>query len=207
MEQLLEDCFLAPIGDQGPSLLLGAADAPSMQGPVTVITIREADAKQVVMSIENPHPASEEAKPSSESDPPRAESSSVAREDEPAKKPRRGRAARPKPTRKIHERLQQFRRRRASDNLFLGIPRQQYLSLVEWTARQIGAKAFEPPPDHCDSLLRKWGVEPSHWCHVVAHFGELFHRAVGHLDRLVPIVQRAGGRWLQGSRACRDVFT
>ena len=48
VESLLEDCFLAPIGDQGPSLLWGAADKPSMQGPgpVIVITTSPADTQE-----------------------------------------------------------------------------------------------------------------------------------------------------------------
>ena len=65
----------------------------------------------------------------------------------------------------------------------------------------------EPPPDQWDAVLRKWGIELSRWCQVVIHFGELFHRAVGHLDKVEGVVQRIGGRWIQGSRACGDAFT
>jgi hypothetical protein len=91
--------------------------------------------------------------------------------------------------------------------LFLGMPRQQYLDLVQATAQRMGAAAPEPMPAECDAVLRRLGVDPGKWCYAVEHFGDLFHRAVGHVDKLVEIAQRVGRKWLQGSRACADVFT
>lgn len=44
---------------------------------------------------------------------------------------------RSKPTRKIHQHLQRFRRRRASDHSFLGIPQQQYVQIVQLTAERL----------------------------------------------------------------------
>jgi hypothetical protein len=56
-------------------------------------------------------------------------------------------------------------------------------------------------------MLRRCGIEPSRWHGVVEHFGDWFHRAVGHVNKLTEVVLRGGRRWIQGIRACRDAFT
>lgn len=215
MDQLLEDCFLAPIGDQGPLLLWGAADKPSMQGPATVITVQETElptdpAAAASPADPDPNPAEDEAAAAEVPPQPAAEPDARVEPSQPTgtavKTTRRRKAGHPQPTRRIHERLQRFRRRRASDNLFLGMPRQQYLDLVQWTAQQCGAEAPQPPPDEWDTVLRKWGVDPTRWCQVVVQFGELFHRAVGHVEKLAEVAQRVGRQWIQGRRACGDAF-
>ena len=212
MEQLLEDCFLAPIGDQGPSLLLGRADQPSMQGPITVTAVQDSAAESNVEPQADSDPVSRGAPPDPEpvGDPSRGPTEPVVApgDDQPVSATdRRHTAPRPRLTRKIHERLQRIRRRRASDNPFLGMPRQQYLGLVQWTAELISGAAPQPPPDPWDSVLRKWGVEPARWCQVVQQFDELFFRAVGHVDKLAGVIQRSGVQRLHGSQACRDTFT
>jgi hypothetical protein len=87
------------------------------------------------------------------------------------------------------------------------MPCQQYLDLVQATVQRMGAEVPEPLSAECDAVLRKMGVDPEKWCYAVAHFGDLFHRAVGHVEKIVEIAQRVGRKWLQGSRACADVFT
>ena len=87
--------------------------------------------------------------------------------------------------------------------------------MVQWTAQRLGAASAEPlgadaarsPPAEWEAVLRRLGVEPSCWCQVVEHFVDWFHRGVGHVDHLAPRVERAGKKWLQGIRACRDAFT
>jgi hypothetical protein len=218
MERLLADCFLAPIGDQGPYLFAASGTRFPPSGPVEIVfTTSEppphlandeaeiaaeepeaADPQEPVASesIEPPLPVSdphlEEVSSQSDSDPsPHASSTGGDRQ----------------PTRHIHRRLQSRRRRRASDNVILGMPREQYLLIVRRTAELLTGDGSRAPPDDLADALRQWGVEPERWRAVIEHFGELFHRAVGHADHLLDIVQRAGQRWLHGIRSCQTVFT
>jgi hypothetical protein len=224
MEQLLEDCFLAPIGDQGPPILLGGADKPGMQGPVTVTTGDESEQAAVEEAAADLPPdnrsASHDTPPaapagldsSSATAVPVPESGPDQQSDQQRDQPHRRAQRRTtksgtKPTRRIHERLQRRRRPRASDNQYLGIPRTQYRELVQWTAEQLHGNAPQPPPDTWDALLKKWGLNPAHWCQVVQQFGELFFRAVGHVDHMAQLAQRSGCQTLHGSQACGDAFT
>jgi hypothetical protein len=114
---------------------------------------------------------------------------------------------RPKPTWKVHRRLQRRRRKRASDHVFLGIDREQYFQIVQWTAQELANVETHSPPEDIAGLLRQWGMDPARWRIVVENFGEVFHRAVGKADRVLQTAQRTGHRWLQGIRTCRTAFT
>ena len=208
MEHLLEDCHLAPIADQGPSLLWDGTNVLNIerQGSVNVITIRAPNVKPQAAPVAEPATAEEiiDTHPTAavpeEATAPVAKDEDLGQQDQQKPSPR-------KPTRKIHQRLQKTRRRRASDNPFLGMPCQQYLEFVQWSACRLTGKEPEGPKQDWDEVLKRWGIEPSQWCRVIEHFGEMFHRAVGHIDRLAARLEHTGRQWIQGSRACRDVFT
>ena len=87
------------------------------------------------------------------------------------------------------------------------MPCGQYLALVAWTASQLKVEVPRTPPDEWQAVFRTWGIESSQWCRAVQHFGELFHRAVGHVDKLASVIERTGAKWLAGMSACGDVFT
>jgi len=130
---------------------------------------------------------------------------------------RRGRPPSPKPTPtfKMHERLQFGRRSRPSDSVYLAIPRQQYLAVVLWTAEQFLAKRSDapsskppaPPPETVSEFLMKTGIAPKQWCLVIDKLERLFHRAIGHPDKMAEPMRRNNRRWIQGIRASREVFT
>ena len=215
VEGLLADCFLAPIRDQGPALVVDAGGASRVLGsPVPAERVPAGDRCQLlsvlpIKDAENEDPKGEQEQDLSEGAPDAlsAEASAVvestAAGGEAGHKPRQ----RPQPTWKVHQRLQRHRRRRASDHAFLGIPLEQYLGLVQWTAQQVGADSPRSPPASCEAVLRRLGVEPLQWCQAVEHFAHWFHGVVGHVEQLRERMERAGKKWLQGMRACRDVFT
>ncbi len=235
IEQLLADCFLAPIGDQGPPLLDHASipsivsTTPSVSdtlAPATeslLATSPNESSKQEIADSLPAEPVEEPSAVSSDSADPNASPVSANAAGIPATPPavvpqqtagrRRGRPARsrPVPTRKIHERLRSRRRKRASDNVYLGIPKSQYLELVSWTAENwlasqsdSGSSTSRPPPDSVATILQQWGIAPAFWCEAIAKFDSWFRRAVGHADRLK---ERSKNHWLQGIRRCRQVYT
>ena len=91
--------------------------------------------------------------------------------------------------------------------MFLAIPREQYLQVVQWTASQVVSRATHPPPCELEAVLGRWSVKSSCWAAVVEHFASWFHHAVGRVDNLSRNMALSGRQWIQGIRHCRDVFT
>lgn len=206
MERLLADCFLSPIDDQGPLLLLDASNKSGIHA-------------KTLDEIRSP-PGQAEGVPEDGDELPESgdsSSSAVAGRTLPGKSPseeaekkgaKSGKsAAGCKPTRKIHRRLQRHRRRRASDQPILAMSPQQYEQIARITADRSGIPSPIPPPEYLPDLLRDRGVEPSRWFDVIEHFGNWFHWAAGCAGRVAEASQRAGRQWVHGIRACRDVFT
>ena len=239
VERLLADCFLAPIGDQEPPLpdrapiRLTVPDSPRIATKSESESPAESFRDELANSLPDDALAADSlsAEPAAE---PRVEPvvdasdsaavSAASFSVTPASAPAQASAAesrssvrsrggspssRTMPTRTIHTRLQSRWRRRASDNLYLGIPKWQYREIVlwtadEWQAARTGNVLSRPPPDLVDQLLRKWGIAPNFWCQAIEKFDRWFHRAVGHADRLA---ERARKRPLHGIRPSRKLFT
>lgn len=157
MEPLLADCFLSPIDDRGPLLLVDAWGAcrtpPPTAGETIVIPVESSSPS------ESSTPAQESPENDFSATAPPAESSQeqplVRSSGETPDTATRKSPDRSTPTRKIHHHLQRLRRRRASDHPFLGISREQYLQIVQLTAERLGSQRSEPPPAQLDTLLRR----------------------------------------------------
>jgi hypothetical protein len=218
MVRLLADCFLSPIGNQGPSLLATNAVRFSDSGPVRILWApresltetaednKESERNELAAESELAETEPEESEPRSpdSAEPPLSPSRTT---PEGARVKQGTAGIRPKATWNIHRRLQRRRRRRASDHVFLGTPREQYRELVQWTAARLSTVETRPPPEDIAAILRQWGLEPLQWCSVIENFENVFHRAVGDAGRVLQSAQRTGHRWLQGIRTCRAAFT
>ena len=226
VDQLLADCFLAPISDRGPGILvpeLKIVFRPEVliyySGPPQAAT----ESPSIPVMIESPAAKPEHeavvdsiSSPANIDQPPQSEDSS----SEPRMRNRKQQQR--KPTRRIHRRLQKHRRRRASDDPMLGIPLKQYLSLIQTTAELLNhdsAPSTDPSTSRSPPLestistpanwefLRQLGIDPSRWRALVEHFGDWFHWAVGATEQMASRAERAGKKWLHGSKSCRDEFT
>jgi len=142
VERFLADCFLAPISDQGLAMVVDARSA----WPVPVLAIPAqsvlpADRSQLPgeLPMKDAEREKQDLPDGASSTPPKnpAALESTGATGEVGQKP----SHRPQPTRKVHQRLQTHRRRRASDHAFLGIPLGQYLGLVQWTPNSWGRSA------------------------------------------------------------------
>lgn len=101
---------------------------------------------------------------------------------------------------------QRNRTRRASNKGFLSMEQDDYLRVLDWTGRQVrshkrGATAKDVAP-----ILNRLGVVGDNWIDCVKDFGRWFHRAAGRVAALGEEASRAGKRWLQGKRHCRQAF-
>ena len=234
VEQLLAGCFLAPITDQGPLLLVNdSSRGPIRIPPVSIErsvlqetpgeaaaeTAQPIASSQPITSLSEPLPTSTavterctEAAVEAAQDAaplPASGAQPATSEEQPGAaqaERRRGRAQRPA-TYEIHQRYRQRQRRRASDHTILAISPERYLQLAEWAAEQLRGKRSDTPPTELAGVLSGLGIKPERWSSAVQQFERLFGHAIGPAAELAAFCQRAAQRTLRGIRACRDVFT
>ena len=63
---------------------------------------------------------------------------------------------------------------RCSDKGFLPMSIADYLSLLDWTARQVRSDKQGATPQHLAPIFDRLGVSLEVWCHLVTNFGKLF---------------------------------
>jgi hypothetical protein len=69
--------------------------------------------------------------------------------------------------------------RRASDKGFLPLSVEDYLSLLDWTGRQLVRGRRRAIPNYLPPLLARVGIATGDWLPLVTGFGRLFHRVAG----------------------------
>jgi REP element-mobilizing transposase RayT len=95
---------------------------------------------------------------------------------------------------------------RASDQGFLPIQLDKYLSLLDWTGRQLRAASQGAIPTQLAPILERLGIVGDGWIETVRQFGCRFKTAVGRPDALAALAARRGKAWLQGSNAAALAF-
>ena len=89
----------------------------------------------------------------------------------------------------------------------LPMTRDEYLSLIDWTGRQVRADKPGAIPDHLAPILDRLAINQSRWVGTVNSYGSLFHRVAGQVESIVAAARQAGKRWLAGLAAGRRAFT
>ena len=74
--------------------------------------------------------------------------------------------------------------RRCSDKGFLWFSVEQYLELLDWTARQLAKGKPGKTPEHLAPIMQRLGLSSSTWCDLVANFGRLFHNIAGEPTKI-----------------------
>ncbi|MFH1136670.1 MAG: transposase, partial [Pseudomonadota bacterium] len=82
-----------------------------------------------------------------------------------------------------------------------------YLSLLDWSGRQLRTKAAGTIPEHLAPILDRLGIEKDNWPRLVENYGVMFHRVVGQVGSLRKAARKAGLRWFQGLRSSRESFS
>ena len=96
--------------------------------------------------------------------------------------------------------------RRASDDEFLTLDLSDYLSLLDWTGRQIRQGKRGTIPAELAPSLDRLRIQPDGWVAVVANFGRLFKHAAGSPSKLAQHAKQTGRRWLKGIGPSRATF-
>ncbi|MEO8268880.1 MAG: hypothetical protein ABI557_04110, partial [Aureliella sp.] len=68
---------------------------------------------------------------------------------------------------------------RCSDNGFLNMSIEDYLALLDWTARQAVNGKRAATPANTPAILQRLGLEADVWCELVKDFGTLFSLVAG----------------------------
>jgi hypothetical protein len=95
---------------------------------------------------------------------------------------------------------------RASDQGFLPIQVEHYLTLLDWTGRELRADKRGSIPDHLAPIMERLGLNRSNWVETVRGFGRLFKQAAGRSSSLVDAAARRSRRWFQGKAPARTAF-
>ena len=88
----------------------------------------------------------------------------------------------------------------------LPIQLDKYLSLLDWTGRQLREASQGAIPTQLAPILERLGIVGDGWIETVRHFGRRFKTAVGRPDALAALAARRGKAWLQGSNAAALAF-
>jgi REP element-mobilizing transposase RayT len=95
---------------------------------------------------------------------------------------------------------------RASEQGYLPIGLDQYLSLLDWTGRQLRAGSRGTIPAGLAPILERLGIVGCGWVETVRQFGRWFKTAVGRRVSLSHLAARRGKAWLQGQSAAALAF-
>jgi hypothetical protein len=95
---------------------------------------------------------------------------------------------------------------RASNRGYLPIELEKYLSLLDWTGRELRAGSRATIPGRLSPILDRLGLSGESWLETVRHFGRWFKRAAGGRESLADAAMRCGRRWFQGQRAAKIAF-
>jgi hypothetical protein len=95
---------------------------------------------------------------------------------------------------------------RPSNKGFLPMSLEEYLSLLDWTGRQLRSDKRGAIPRHLAPILERLRLDSERWIDTVRDFGRLFRTAVGRSESVWEQASRMGRRWLQGVHNCAAAF-
>ena len=96
---------------------------------------------------------------------------------------------------------------RASNKGFLSMTLDEYLTLLDFTGREVRQDKPGSIPADLEPILVRLGIKSDMWVESVQHFGRWFRRAAGRPDSLAAEAARRGQRWMQGMSHSKAAFT
>ena len=96
--------------------------------------------------------------------------------------------------------------KRCSDKGFLAMPIEEYLALLDWTARQSVPGKRGHTPSNIPSVLSRLGLDGKTWCELVSDFGKLFCHVAGRPKHVDTIRSHRTHRRYYLRRRARELF-
>ena len=82
-----------------------------------------------------------------------------------------------------------------------------YLSLLDWTARQVRSDKVGATPQHLAPIFDRLGVSSEVWCHLVKHFGKLFSIVAGQPNQIDGHRSKSNTHRYRARRAARELLS
>jgi hypothetical protein len=95
---------------------------------------------------------------------------------------------------------------RASNRGFLPLSLGDYLTLLDWTGRQVRSDKPGAIPADLRPILERLAIHADTWLDTIRSFGRWFHRAVGRVSSMAARASRSGKHWFQGTSFSRLAF-
>ena len=73
----------------------------------------------------------------------------------------------------------------------------EYVTLVDWTGRQVADGKSGSIPENLAPILIRLGIDTDQWLRLCTRFGQLFYRVAGSHKTLVDEAHRNGRHWYQ----------
>jgi hypothetical protein len=96
---------------------------------------------------------------------------------------------------------------RCSDKGFLAMSLEDYLLLLDWTARQSVAGKRGKTPECVPPILKRLGIAQTSWCELVSDFGKLFSCVAGKPTVVDSLRTPHGHRRMYLRRRARELMT
>jgi hypothetical protein len=96
--------------------------------------------------------------------------------------------------------------KRCSDKGVLAMPIDEYLALLDWTARQSVPGKRGSTPGDLPPVLRRLGLGSKTWCELVSDFGKLFCHVAGRPEHVDTIRSHRTHRRYYLRRRVRELF-
>ena len=77
---------------------------------------------------------------------------------------------------------------------------------VHWTGRQLRDYKLGALSDTLPPILERLGITPTQWLRSAGHVEQHFYRAIGPIAKLEQLCDKLNQHWLQGTRACRELY-
>jgi hypothetical protein len=95
---------------------------------------------------------------------------------------------------------------RASNRGYLDVSLAEYLSLLDWTGREIRSDKRGSIPADLAPIFERLRINGELWVDAICNFSRWFKAAVGRAEKLAEEASRAGRQFIQGTSRCRAVF-
>ena len=89
---------------------------------------------------------------------------------------------------------------------FRGMDEETYITLVEWTGRNIRVDKPGYIPVKIERELDRYGLDALEWARNVAAYGSLFHRIAGRAEQLLAYAKKRGQSWFRGRGGSENLY-
>jgi len=98
------------------------------------------------------------------------------------------------------------RRMCCSDKGFLAMSIEEYLELLDWSARQVAPGKRGSTPGNVPPVLKRLGLDSASWCELVSDFSKLFCTVAGRPEQVDTLRSHRTQRRYHLRRRARELF-